>query len=131
MKIYASKESIELALEKVNEEFDGNVRFKRFERFNGRCFTVTLTVNSSRKAGAKVNYWISTVIAGKKPRRIHAACWHVHGKFFDHLPLGTKIVSNGSSFTSDDTWEDFNWGNTYYPMSASEWCDCGREGVTK
>jgi len=111
---------LESALHKVNEKYDGNIRFKTLE-----ANSFTLTVKSSRGPGAR---------RGVAGRRIAAACWHVHGDFFDalfevapeavvisgYLPKGRhRITIDGGN------WQDWQAGSLYHPAYASELCECG------
>lgn len=119
-----TREDIEVALEAVNELYDGNIKFKRFDyagrtRKGGDKYNVTLTVKDSSKAGSR---------RSREGRRIAAACWHVHGEFMDALPEGAEIVTstaNGRMVKSPgDYWEDYNIGSIMYPMYASDACEC-------
>jgi len=120
MIIKCNRQDIENALNKANEEFDNNLKFKRFEfigytRDKIEKNRVTLTVKSSRDKGGR---------RGFSGKRVAAACWHAHGTFFDNLPLGTEISANGSTFYAGDRWVDGNIGSLYYPMYYSEACEC-------
>jgi hypothetical protein len=118
----ATKEEVENALAKVNSEFDNNVRFKTFKelkptRAHEPVFSVTLTVHSSKAKGARRTY---------DGHRLAAACWHVHGTFFDSLPEGTQIrVSRMKPIRPGDAWQDWNAGSQARPAFISELCDCG------
>jgi len=116
---------IRTALMNANVQFGGNLEFKRFDhagktRHGENKFTVTLTVKDSRKPGSR---------RSTSGRRIAAACWHAHGRFFDALPGTTRIVTscgqNGTLNTYPGVpWNDFNIGSLYQPMYMSEACDC-------
>ena len=124
MKIRSTKERLICdALEKVNVEFDNNIKFKRYEVKKGRkgyIYTVTLTVQDSRGAGSRI---------GVTGRRVVAACWHAHGRFIDHIfdldksaivwTMG-KIKYNASSWR----WVDRNIGSILDPFYLSNACDC-------
>lgn len=135
MEIHASKQAIETALEVVNRAYDSNVMFNRFDAANAKDnkYNVTLRVVSSRGKGARMNHDWS--------RHLVAACWHVHGDFFDALPDGTKVVSHWGSqgkqvtFTvaqSRDSgthyksgyWQDQQVGSVMQPAMMSELCEC-------
>lgn len=111
---------IRKALDQTNQEFEDNIIFKRFE-FIGNTRDgieknrVTLTVKSSRDKGGR---------RGFTGRRVAAACWHVHGTFFDNLPDGTEIEANGDKLHAGDRWVDRNIGSLYNPLYYSEACDC-------
>lgn len=119
MKAYkVTQAQMESVLTEVNRKYDGNVKWKRFEP-NGSGVHFTLTVNNSKAKGSRKSY---------EGRRIAAACWHVHGDFFDALfeiapesyvrSMGRRIDVNGGN------WEDRNIGSQMYPMMHSESCDC-------
>jgi hypothetical protein len=110
-----SMSDLENALEKVNEKFEGNIRFKEI-RQQGRNIRFTLTVNSSRGKGGRWNH--------DKSRRVAAACWHAHGEFFDSLPDEAVIVANGEKIRPGDTWKDQRMGSLFCPVYYSELCDC-------
>ena len=110
-----SQYDLEQALEKVNQQFDGNIRFREI-RPAGNNIRFTLTVKNSKGKGGKYNW--------KKERRVAAACWHVHGHFFDALPEGAVIIANGNKIRPGDEWQDYNVGSMFYPAYASELCDC-------
>ena len=116
----ATKAEIEHALEKANEKFGGNLRFKTFEpkgftRHGLPKFSVTLTVHSSKEAGSR-----------RSPRgnRIAAACWHAHGVFMDSLPNGAEVETMQGKSKPGDRWQDWNAGSEAYPASMSTLCDC-------
>ncbi len=119
MKAYkATQSQMESVLAEVNRKYDGNVKWKRFEQ-NGSGVHFTLTVNDSKRKGARRSH---------SGRRIAAACWHVHGDFFDALfeiapdayvrSLGNRIDA------SQGNWQDRNIGSQMYPMMHSEACEC-------
>ena len=114
MKIYSTEQTIRSALDRVNREFGGNIKFKRLDVRRNHC-VVTLTVVDSRKAGGRRSH---------SGRRVAAACWHAHGALFNELPLDTKVVSLGRKFTAGDRWEDWNIGSQFQPLQMSKACDC-------
>ena len=73
---------------------------------------------------------------GRSERYIAAACWHAHGVFFDALPpvldgrAVTIVSALGKYSPADELWRDGyggrnpNVGSAFYPMLASECCDC-------
>ena len=116
---------LESALRVVNKKYNGNIRFKRLEP-NGRGVNFTLTVNSSREPGHRRGFHRYD---GKDPRRIAAACWHVHGDFFDSLfeIAPNAIVRSGRDKVITNrggNWQDWNIGSQMYPLYFSEACDC-------
>jgi hypothetical protein len=115
-------EDLDNALRATNEVFGGNVGFfhKRHighTRQGGNKYDVRLTVRSSRGPGAARSY---------TGRRLSAACWHVHGTFFDALPPEAEIISahEDGIHRPGDCWFDYQVGSMMQPMYASEACDC-------
>jgi hypothetical protein len=107
------------ALAKVNERYANNIRFKQGPDAVGRRLRATLTVVSSRTPGGRRSH---------TGRRIAAACWHVHGWFFEALfciEPKTVIESYGNRIDAyGGNWQDRNIGSIMYPMNYSEACDC-------
>lgn len=130
----ATEHDMYMALAKVNERYAGNVTFKTFEP-KGRGFSFTLTVVKSRIDGKPApgvrNSWNSG-------RIVRAACWHVHGHFFDALFEQAPEARVWSSFfrrfnqSSDagwisaagGNWEDGEIGSMMQPCRFSEACFC-------
>jgi hypothetical protein len=114
----AAKWQIEKALEETNKSFKGNVTFNRFEA-KGKNFSVTLKVKSSKGPGARIGF---------TGRAMVAACWHVHGNFFDHLfEISPRaiVVSNGDKITqTHGNWIDRNIGSRMNPLMYSDACHC-------
>ncbi len=118
-------EDLRGALAKVNENYESNIIFNRFDALNGKDtrHAVTLRCVSGRGAGHRM-----TVLRRGKQRKLVASCWHVHGSFFNALPAGTKIRSMGGTTVCDGVntdWHDWNIGSMMYPTMASEACECG------
>jgi hypothetical protein len=128
MKTNFSREQLEAALAVVNVRYAGNVRLihgtvsRSWRRF-------TLRVNNSKGPGAKIS------MASFHDRRTVAACWHVHGDFFDALwnleggSVGAYYVEArkvGRMHGRGDNWQDFNIGSQYRPVRFSESCECTR-----
>jgi len=126
MKTNFSQEQLEQALEIVNRRYNGNIRLvqgtasRAWRRF-------TLRVHSSRGPGAKL------AISSFGERRTVAACWHVHGDFFDALwslegaRVGAYYVETGRAGRMRgpaDNWQDFEIGSQYRPVRYSESCNC-------
>lgn len=116
-----TKDQMLQALAKVNERYTNNIRFKRWPEPIGRRLRATLTVISSRSPGGRRSH---------TGRRITAACWHVHGWFFEALfciEPKTVIESYGNCINAHGgNWQDRNIGSIMY----SEACDC-KETDTK
>lgn len=110
------------------DSYDGNVVFKRCDA-KGKGFIFTLTVKDSKRPGAR---------RSDSGRRIAAACWHVHGRFFEALFSVAPDAKIFSSFykrqaTGQDhgwitkehgNWEDGQIGSACNPIMMSEACDC-------
>ncbi len=122
-----TKVAIKEALVKVNQNYESNIIFNRFDTLNNKDtrHAVTLRCISSRGAGHRM-----TVLRRGKQRKLVASCWHVHGDFFNCLPRGTVIRSMGGTTTCEGevtNWHDWNIGSMMYPTMASEACEC--EGI--
>lgn len=127
----ATRDEIYIALNEVNEVFDNNVRFNRFDVLNKRDtrFAITLKVADCRGKGARRGFPIfkgfDKAPDWEKRRHIPFACWHVHGTFFDSLPLDTEIRVKGEGLhRPKDPWLDRNIGTDMFPYYFSEACDC-------
>ena len=125
MKAYkVTTDQMETALQKVNQKYDGNVIWKRFEQ-NGSGVHFTLTVNKSTNPGGRLGFHLTS--KGNR-RHIAAACWHVHGDFFDALfdiAPDAYVRSMGRKITKDQgNWQDRNIGSQMNPFYYSEACDC-------
>jgi hypothetical protein len=126
MKTNFTWEQLEAALAVVNGRYLGNVKLiKGTERPAWRRFT--LRVHSSKGPGAKLS------ISAWKTRRSVAACWHVHGDFFDalwHLEgglVGAYYIEAGRVGRMRgpaDNWQDINIGCPARPVKYSESCEC-------
>ena len=116
------------ALKLVNKQYDNNIIFKRIEP-TGRQITFTLTVISSSKSGHRLG--LQTNKDGTR-RKLSAACWHVHGDFFEALlKLNSNAVIRSSGpdgpiviDINGGNWVDRNIGSQMEPMYYSEACDC-------
>ena len=128
MKTNFSREQLEAALAVVNVRYSGNVRIihgtvaKAWRRF-------TLRVISSKGPGAKIS------MTSFADRRSVAACWHVHGDFFDALwnleggSVGAYYIEAGRvgrMHGRGDNWQDFNIGSQFRPIQFSQSCECAR-----
>ena len=113
------------AMYNVSQRFEGNVRFKREPEFIGKDrqgrfkYRFTLTVKSSSGPGAR---------RGVDGRAIAAACWHVHGYFFDRVFLfdGEAMIEAGKLKMKgpEDNWQDRNIGSQMKPLLFSDACEC-------
>lgn len=128
-----SESELNEALRILNQYYDNNVIFRRFERLNkdGTRFRVTLRVKDSHGKGAKLSYnpFKSSY------RHLPSACWHVHGDFFDILlALNHKTVIETMMSTiykehgeTKGNWKDRNIGSVIFPFYYSEACECDHE----
>ncbi len=124
------------ALFKVNRNFKSNIVWNREPEPIGKRLRFTLTVIHSGSPGGRRSAFMARKAHagyGPKPRRVHAACWHVHGQFFHFLyqRAPTAIIkSHGRTITGPDkahgNWYDWNAGSIACPMMASQTCECGR-----
>ena len=89
-----------------------------------------MTVVSSTIGTGKAKVTAPGVSIGPNGRRIAAACWHVHGDFFDALFAicpDAVVMSMGKVITKDGgNWQDWNKGSMMYPKLASACCECHR-----
>jgi hypothetical protein len=133
------KGQLDAAMQRVNMHFAGNVKWKRLDLIgesrghaSGHSWRCTLSVVDSRGKGHKISRSCG------RERHIAAACWHVHGHFFDAVldvaPGAVITVSRcvkGKIQNSDKragNWQDFNIGSQCQPAFASEACWCAGEG---
>jgi hypothetical protein len=120
MKTTATEKQLNDALNYVNSLYQDNIKFKTGpDRISKNKVKFTLTVKDSRGPGSRRSY---------NGRRICAACWHVHGHFFEYLFNIAKvnyIESLGKVMRDNsDNWEDRNLGSMYRPFYHSNACDC-------
>jgi hypothetical protein len=119
MKTNATKLQLENALNFVNQKFDDNVQFKEIKQISSKRINFTLRVKNSSGPGAKIGY---------SGRKTIAACWHVHGYFFEYLFLlypEIFIISQGKKMIDNsNNWIDQNVGKNYNPVSYSSLCNC-------
>lgn len=120
----ASERDMAVALEEVNKKYDGNIMFKRYD-VKGKRISFTLRVKKARMAGGRIGF---------TGRRFPAACWHVHGDFFDAL-----IKSNPTAWIRAHTsvinidggnWKDRNIGSVMTPLMYSDACECNTRRLT-
>lgn len=129
---------LDRALTLVNEIYKGNICFKSRKtignsRGGGLTMQFTLTVLSSKGPGHRLSFYRPW--SGKQ-YRLAAACWHVHGDFFDALleinPRARIITQAGRGsrtniITKDGgNWTDLDVGSVMYPAYLSELCECDR-----
>lgn len=118
MKTNASQSELNQALTQVNQLFDDNIKFKRLDQQGSRV-NFTLTVEDSRQPGSR---------RSGSGRRIAAACWHVHGEFFDLLFAinpNAWISTQGRKITAESgNWQDWNIGSIMNPLYYSQACEC-------
>jgi hypothetical protein len=106
---------LEEALKIVNKKYDNNIIFKRIEK-QSKQVIFTLTVKNSKNKGSSFN--------PATGRRKAAACWHVHGDFFDTLlEINNDVIIKTMISTIDKNggnWVNYIMNGHYY----SECCEC-------
>ena len=131
MIIRTTPEALEQALAETSERFGGNITYRRTpdpqskaaERGERGRYALTITVRDSKGEGTSRD-----PVHG---RRISAACWHVHGYYFERILAADPdaVIRAGMSGAVIDrdggNWNDYSRGSLYYPTDASEWCDHG------
>jgi hypothetical protein len=120
MKTNATIEQLNTALEQVNKQYDGNIAFRETKQLSKNRVKFTLTVRDTRGPGHR---------RGFSGRLVKAACWHVHGHFFDKLirmdPEIFVISGGNKRITSKGgNWQDWNIGSVISPLYFSQACDC-------
>jgi hypothetical protein len=114
----------------VNKKYDNNVEFNRYpekiKKSNRMLFT--LKVKDCSKPGHRIGFFPT-----KKgnPRRLSAACWHVHGDYFEALfsvnpecYVLTSRFGNTKVTKEKGNWTDQDVGSMMRPAKLSELCDC-------
>lgn len=121
----ANQTALVRALEMTNEKFGGNLIFREIEQIGPTRNRFTLTVKSSKDQGARIGH--PDYRTGKQ-RRIKAACWHVHGQFFDNLfslrPDAVIRTGDKKINAQSGNWSDWNIGSWAQPMLYSDACHC-------
>lgn len=119
---------LDRALDLTNQKYDDNIQFNRVERMSasrgnhGSTWRVTLRVKSSTEPGHRMSPYHPWT--GKQHRMV-AACWHVHGTFFNNLPAGAVINTGLSGRTVPGAeWHDPQVGSKMNPAYLSELCEC-------
>lgn len=124
---------LEEALITINNKYNDNVCWKREPEYIAYSNRIrfTLTVHDSSGSGGRIS---------PSGRRIRAACWHVHGDFFDVLlDIEPRAVINTSTrLVTGEQWMIYkdkhghitnNWRDWYIesyanPMKFSRACHC-------
>lgn len=119
MNTNATQEQLYSALQTVNENYNGNIQFRRLDQQSANRRMFTLRVEDSSGAGAR---------RAASGRRTVSACWHVHGEFFEALLKQDEnifIRSNGRRIDKHGgNWEEINIGSEFMPVYMSTLCDC-------
>lgn len=122
------RSDLQAALDATNTLYEDNIRFKRIDALNTAAtrWRFTLTVESSKAPGAR-----RSASAIRPDRRIAAACWHVHGHFFEALFAAApdaRIKAGAHTITgptaANGNWQDWQIGSLAYPIMYSDACDC-------
>lgn len=107
------------ALEVVNKKYNNNVKFNRFDIISSNRIGFTLKVKDSSGAGAKTGF---------SGRKTVAACWHIHGDFFEALfdiNIDAVVRTANKVITREEgNWQDWNIGSIMEPLYYSEACNC-------
>lgn len=120
----ASIRTLENALKVVNTQYGKNIIFREIKQISKNRVQFTLRTVKSRAPGSRISY---------SGRHIPAACWHVHGHFFEAvfaIDTSARIKSGNRWITREaGNWEDRNIGSIMRPMYHSEACECGGGGA--
>jgi hypothetical protein len=124
----ATLQEVNTAIGELNKRFEGNIRMKDRKQLSKNRLQFTITVYDSKKIGSKRSYHMLR----SKPRRVSAACWHVHGYLFEELfkinPscfVRTSLGRYKHMVTEEQgNWVDMNVGSYFQPVNASEACNC-------
>ena len=127
----ATMEELDKALELVNVKYQGNVCWNRRPEKVGRGFRLTLRVKDSKGLGHRLGSTGPIFFAKNhdeevkfsKRKRLISACWHIHGDFFEALPLDAKIIT-GRGIVKPGEWPDYDIGSMLNPQMMSEACEC-------
>lgn len=116
---HATEDQLHIALTKVNKLYENNIRLYE-PRWAGSYLNFRLKVIQSGEIGS-----------GMSPHSRQfrgAACWHVHGHFFDELfevNPDCWVRANGKRIDRQKgNWEDYDRGSQVDSLYASEACDC-------
>lgn len=120
------------ALHKINKKYDNNIKWNRFDCDESKSklielkrITFTLRCIDSKAPGARRGYYRRK--DGER-MRLTAACWHVHGDFFDALiranPSAIINTMYGTIDKSGGNWIDKQVGSAVYPVMLSQLCEC-------
>lgn len=151
-----SQHDLESALETVNRFYSNNIRFRRLEP-RGKHFLFTLTVDHSTER-VRVSasdsptgraHWERRTAPGARlsipvpwrssQKTLPAACWHVHGHFFEALlALAPDAVVTSSWIggrqrvtREGGNWNDPDVGPQIAPVPFSSCCACDPEADMK
>ena len=131
-----SIEQMDEVLFRVNRKYKGNIEYKNFEN-KAHYISFTLKVKDANGPGSKTG---NINRKSGKPRRTTAACFHVHGDFFDFLlnlepraiVYANKLkIHNGLDSDGHIIRPSINnWLDWYddHDRLASESCDCPDTG---
>lgn len=135
---HCSQADLDKALETVNQKYDNNIRFNPDSDGPTR-FTLRAKLKAERRSNKgcalSTHYMMSlypgSIFGEQKKRYTGAACWHVHGDFFDALfevNPNAVVYSRGNRIDKYyGNWENFEIGSRMYPVYASDCCECCQE----
>ena len=120
MQTTATIQQLNEALNHVNEMYENNIVFKREpHQISAQRTAFTVTVRDSAGPGGRISH---------TGRRVSAACWHVHGHFFEYLfnecDVTLIIAGKRRMYCNLENWQDWNIGSYFSPMMYSEACNC-------
>jgi len=119
------EELVRIVTEVSDNQYGGNIRFKRAPERKGRAVAFTLTVANSRAKGGRI---------GHSGRRVCACCWHGHRDImqalFDAYP-DARLQSAQADYRGKDDFEDSfeatgytNIGSQMSPLYFRHACEC-------
>lgn len=132
-------EDLQKALDVINTaRYSDNIEFREIEQKNRNSIRFTLKCKDYTKPGYRVHTRYDDPFGKcvEKKRRSSAACWHVHGDFFDALfsvspdarvksgSLHHAGINKGWITKDEGNWIDTNIGTNLFPIYFSESCDC-------
>ena len=109
-----------------DDDYDGNIVFKREPESSGNFVFFTLTVLKSANVGGR---------RSNTGRKIAAACWHAHRDvmhaIFDLNPDAVLVSALARYEGQEDFLDKFpdtgytNIGSQYQPLDMEDACECG------
>lgn len=135
MKAYkCSEEDLKQALIRVNKSYSENIAFFSLEK-RKYYINFRLKVRDNCGPGHSIGFYkVRNKFGNERYINLSAACWHVHGDFFDALFKinPNAVIYSGYSLQKKITkdygnWKDTQRGSRMFPRMFSEMCYCGKE----